>query len=73
MPLSDKESSQTLSDFINYKLAKFNQLYPDIELSISYQNSFDLIKDNFDIAISGFMPQSQNQKVRKIYLKIIVQ
>ncbi len=63
-------SRSLISPFI----PEFIEKYPDIKLILEFTNNpIDLVKDNFDVAISTVLPLSLDSKVkllRKIYLKL---
>lgn len=58
--------------FINSKLTDFCNKYPNIELLISYQNKVNLSSDDFDVIVTGFLPNNPNQKIRRIYSSKLV-
>jgi LysR family transcriptional regulator AphB len=52
-------------ELITPLLSKFNQSYPQVQLIVSYtSNPIDLMKDDYNLAISTILPTSQNSKVK---------
>jgi DNA-binding transcriptional LysR family regulator len=52
-------------ELINPLLSQFNFLYPQVKLIITYtSNPIDLMKDDYNLAISTILPTSQTSKVK---------
>ncbi len=52
-------------ELITPKLSEFTRLYPEVKLLLYYTSTqIDLMRDDYNIAVSTVMPNSQNSKIR---------